>query len=249
MAERRMFAKKIVESDSFLDMPSSSQALYFHLCMSADDDGFINNPKKVQRVVRCSNRDYQLLIDKNFILTFDSGIIVIKHWKMHNYIQSDRYRPTDYQDESAMLEIKRNKSYTFKTDITNHIDKVVIEDTKPKKVESAIYKEIIDYLNEKASTKYRSTGKATRNWIDARLNENFTIDDFKTVISKKSEEWMNTEMQQYLRPQTLFGTKFESYLNQKSGRKKNQFDSFEQKDMSDELNKLNEIFEQEVNEQ
>lgn len=244
MAERRMFAKKIVESDSFLDMPSNSQALYFHLCMNADDDGFINNPKKIQRMVGCNEDDYRCLIDKKFIITFDSGIIVIKHWKMHNYIQSDRYRPTDYQDEIAMLNIKKNKAYTFKED-----NVVVAEDVKEKvERDPSVYKEIIDYLNQKASTKYRSTGKATRRYIETRLNENFLIEDFKTVIDKKCSEWMNTEMQSYLRPQTLFGTKFESYLNQKVGRKKNQFNNFEQKDMSDELDKLNEIFEQEVNE-
>lgn len=244
MAERRMFAKKIVESDSFLDMPSNSQALYFHLCMNADDDGFINNPKKIQRMVGCNEDDYRCLIDKKFIITFDSGIIVIKHWKMHNYIQSDRYRPTDYQDEIAMLNVKKNKAYTFKED-----NVVVVEDVKEKvERDTSVYKEIIDYLNQKASTKYRSTGKVTRRYIETRLNENFLIEDFKTVIDKKCSEWVNTEMQSYLRPQTLFGTKFESYLNQKVGHKKNQFNNFEQKDMGDELDKLNEIFEQEVNE-
>lgn len=113
MAERRMFAKKVTESDAFLDMPSSTQALYFHLNMSADDDGFVNNPRKIQRMVGASDDDFKLLIAKSFIITFDSGIIVIKHWKMHNYIQKDRYKPTDYIEERAMLEIKKNKAYTL----------------------------------------------------------------------------------------------------------------------------------------
>ena len=113
MAERRMFTKKITESDAFLDMPSSTQALYFHLNMSADDDGFVNNPRKIQRMVGASDDDIKLLIAKSFVITFDSGIIVIKHWKMHNYIQKDRYKPTDYIDEKSMLSIKKNKSYTL----------------------------------------------------------------------------------------------------------------------------------------
>ena len=113
MAERRMFAKKITESDAFLDMPSSTQMLYFHLSMNADDDGFVNNPKKIQRMCGASDDDFKLLVAKSFVILFESGIIVIKHWKMHNYIQSDRYRPTDYVDEKSMLGVKRNKAYTL----------------------------------------------------------------------------------------------------------------------------------------
>lgn len=113
MAERRMFAKKITESDAFLDMPSSTQMLYFHLSMNADDDGFVNNPKKIQRMCGASDDDFKLLIAKSFVILFESGVIVIKHWKMHNYIQSDRYRPTDYVDEKSMLGVKKNKAYTL----------------------------------------------------------------------------------------------------------------------------------------
>lgn len=113
MAERRMFTKKITESDAFLDMPSSTQMLYFHFSMNADDDGFVNNPKKIQKMCGASDDDFKLLIAKSFIILFDSGIIVIKHWKMHNYIQTDRYRPTDYVEEKSMLGIKSNKAYTL----------------------------------------------------------------------------------------------------------------------------------------
>lgn len=116
MAERRMFAKTIIDSDAFLDMPLSSQALYFHLSMRADDDGFINNPKKIQRMVGSSEDDLKLLIAKRFIIAFESGVIVIKHWKIHNYIQKDRYKPTMYQDEKSMLVDKNNKSYTVETE-------------------------------------------------------------------------------------------------------------------------------------
>lgn len=107
-----MFAKSIIDSDTFLDMPLSTQALYFHLSMRADDDGFINNPKKIQRMVGASDDDLKVLIAKRFILTFESGIIVVKHWRMHNYIQKDRYKPTDYIEEKSMLEVKKNGSYT-----------------------------------------------------------------------------------------------------------------------------------------
>ena len=112
MAERRMFAKSIIDSDAFLDMPLSAQALYFHLSMRADDDGFVNNPKKIQRMVGASDDDCKLLVIKRFILTFESGIIVIKHWKIHNYIRNDRYKETKYIEEKNTLEITENNAYT-----------------------------------------------------------------------------------------------------------------------------------------
>ena len=111
-----MFAKTIIDSDAFLDMPLSSQALYFHLAMRADDDGFINNPKKLQRMVGCGEDDLKLLMVKKFILVFESGVIVIKHWKIHNYIRSDRYKPTLYQEEKNQIVEKNSKAYTFKVE-------------------------------------------------------------------------------------------------------------------------------------
>ena len=112
MAERRMFAKTIIDSDAFLDMPLSAQSLYFHLAMRADDDGFINNPKKIQRMIGASEDDCKLLIAKKFVLVFDTGVIVIRHWKLHNYIQKDRYKPTIYQSERNALETEANGTYT-----------------------------------------------------------------------------------------------------------------------------------------
>ena len=117
MAERRMFAKTIIDSDMFLDMPLSTQALYFHLSMRADDDGFINNPKKIQRMVGASDDDLKVLVMKRFILPFDSGVVVIKHWRIHNYIRNDRYKETVYQEEKAQLLLKENGSYTEMTSV------------------------------------------------------------------------------------------------------------------------------------
>ena len=118
MAERRMFAKTIIDSDAFIDMPLSTQALYFHLSMRADDDGFINNPKKIQRMIGASDDDLKMLIAKRFIIPFDSGIVVIKHWKIHNYIRGDRKKETMYPDEMALIEEKSNGAYTLKDDMT-----------------------------------------------------------------------------------------------------------------------------------
>lgn len=117
MAQKRMFTMKIVDSDAFLDMPLSTQCLYFHLNMRADDDGFVGNPKRIQRLIGASDDDLKLLIAKRFVLCFDDGVIVIKHWRMHNTIQNDRYTPTAYIDELNSLNIKKNKAYT-----TNEIE-------------------------------------------------------------------------------------------------------------------------------
>lgn len=111
MAERRMFAKSIIDSDAFLDMPLSAQALYFHLSMRADDEGFVGNPKRIRSMIGASEDDYKLLIAKRFVLIFPSGVIVIKHWKIHNYIQSDRCKPTTYMEERATLSLDGKKAY------------------------------------------------------------------------------------------------------------------------------------------
>lgn len=111
MAERRMFAKSIVDSDIFLDMPLSTQCLYFHFGMRADDDGFLNNPKKILRMIGCSEDELKMLIAKGFIIPFPSGVVVLTHWKMHNYIRSDRYKPTIYVAEKALLQIVSGGTY------------------------------------------------------------------------------------------------------------------------------------------
>ena len=112
MAERRMFAKTIITSDAFLDMPATARCLYFTLAMLADDDGFINSPKSIMRQVGATTDDMNILVSKKFVLVFDSGVLVIKHWRIHNYIRSDRYTPTKYQEEKDSLFFDENGAYT-----------------------------------------------------------------------------------------------------------------------------------------
>ena len=194
MAERRMFTKRITESDAFLDMPSSTQMLYFHFSMNADDDGFVNNPKKIQKMCGASDDDFKLLIAKSFIILFDSGIIVIKHWKMHNYIQADRYRPTDYVEEKSMLGIKSNKAYTLdvsKMDTEciqngyigkDSIGKVSIDKDsidKDSKVESV--------RGEKAKRFYPPTLDEVKQYCEERKNN---IDPMAFIDFYSSKGWM-----------------------------------------------------------
>lgn len=106
-----MFSLQIVESDAFLDMPMTSQVLYFHLGMHADDDGFVN-PKSIMRLVGASSDDLKILIGKRFVLTFENGVIVIKHWFIHNTLRKDRYNETKYTEQKKMLRLKENGAYT-----------------------------------------------------------------------------------------------------------------------------------------
>lgn len=114
MAERRMFASKVISSDDFLDMPATSQLLYFHLGMRADDDGFVGSPRAVMRMIGASNDDLKLLCAKNYIIPFKSGVVLVSHWKINNYIQRDRYHETVYLSEKQGVEVKENGVYTFR---------------------------------------------------------------------------------------------------------------------------------------
>lgn len=223
-----MFSKKITDTDIFLDMPLSSQALYFHLNMHADDDGFVSNAKTVKRMIGSSDDDLKLLLTKNFIFAFESGVVVIKDWKIHNYIRKDTYNTTIYGDEKEQLSQDENGSYTLSPRAVDEpspqvrlgkvrlgkVSNVYSSSNDEPHIDLKTFKEIISYLNEKAGTKYRASGSKTQRLIKARFNDGFNNEDFKKVINIKVAEWSGTDMAKYLRPETLFGTKFESYLNQ-----------------------------------
>lgn len=123
MAERRMFSKTIINSDLFLDLPSSAQNLYFHLSLNADDEGFVNSPKKIMKYVNSQIEDMELLVENGFIKKFDSGIVVIIHWKLHNYIQKDRFKATIYQKEKQQL-VLVEKKYVMKDECTQFVSDV-----------------------------------------------------------------------------------------------------------------------------
>ena len=111
MAEKRMFSKKIIDTDWFMDMPASTQNLYFHLSMRADDDGFVASPKRIIKLVGASDDDYKLLIVKKFIIPFDSGVCVITDWRINNYLRADRHSDTVYTEEKKSLSIDENGRY------------------------------------------------------------------------------------------------------------------------------------------
>ena len=136
-----MFSKVVTDTDAFMEMPLSSQALYFHLSLHADDDGFVGNPKRIQKLIGASDDDARILVAKRYVLTFDSGIIVIKHWKIHNYIQKDRYKETTYVEEKSTLSLDSKKAYIEKEktdciqDVSNlypenRLDKIKLDKNK-----------------------------------------------------------------------------------------------------------------------
>lgn len=233
MAQRRMFSRKITETDRFLEMPLSSQALYFHLNMGADDEGFIDKAKTIQRTIGASDDDMKLLIAKGFLIPFDSGVVVIRHWRIHNYIRSDRFQSTIHQDEKKQIDFDATKTANIKP-LKNVIPNGYQMETQVRLVEDSLdkvsldyhslisdeteedipYKEIISYLNEKASRNYKPNGQKTKSCIKARWNDGFRLDDFKHVIDTMVKDWSGTKYEKYLRPETLFGSKFEGYLNQ-----------------------------------
>lgn len=114
MARRRMFSKDIVITDKFITMPATSRCLYFELAMQADDDGFVSNPKIILRMLGFNESDLQILIINNYVIPFESGVIVITHWNQHNSIPKDRYTPTIYSKEKSLLENGENKEYILK---------------------------------------------------------------------------------------------------------------------------------------
>ena len=182
-----------------------------------------------------SEDDYKVLIAKKFIIPFETGVIVIKHWRINNYLQKDRVQPTKYQDELKELSVEKNGAYTMNNDHVyiegvytdknsigkDSIDKniyIVGEPTaeKPKK-EPYIEKveEILNYLNEKTGKKFTSRSKSSVKMIKDRLREGYVVDEFKAVIDNKVAAWGNNpDMKIYLRPETLFRpSHFDSYLN------------------------------------
>ena len=187
MAERRMFAKTIIDSDVFLDMPLSTQALYFHLNMRADDDGFINNPKKIARMIGASDDDLKLLMVKAFIIPFENGIVVIKHWRINNYIRSDRYKETIYQEEKSLLEIKDNGRYSLKnSEVLPHgIPNDYQMETQVRLGKDRLGKESIGKDN--TTPLPPSKGKETPEEMFNRLSEGRNLSE---PLKDKLKEWM-----------------------------------------------------------
>lgn len=208
MAQKRMFTLQIVDSDAFLDMSSSAQALYFHLAMRADDDGFVNSPKKIAKIVNASDDDMKILLFKKFIIGFESGVIVIKHWRMHNYIQKDRYHTTTYHEEMALLSIDENNGYTLDTkcvqDVTS--DKIRLELDKTR--------DSIEIVSPKGSRFKKPTIEEIKTEIQAK---NYNVDAETFYHFYESNGWHvgNKKMKSWQSALVTWHRKSKTYLSPK----------------------------------
>ena len=202
MAERRMFSKTIIDSDAFLDMPLSTQALYFHLSMRADDDGFVNNPRKIQRMIGSSDDDLKLLMVKQFLIAFESGVVVIKHWKIHNYIRNDRYKPTIYQAEHKQLEEGESKAYEL--GIPNGYQM----ETQVRLGKDSIDK---DSVVEDSISSAPASEKPTRHKHGYYKNVLLSDEDMEKLKSEFPEDWENRieRLSEYIASK---GTKYKNHL-------------------------------------
>ena len=200
MAERRMFAKTIVLSDAFLDMPLSARCLYFTLGMLADDDGFVNSPKSIMRQAGASTDDLNLLMAKRFILAFDSGVIVIKHWRIHNYIQKDRYKESKYIEEKSALMIDQNGAYT------ECIQDVSTLDTQVRLGKDRLVEDSIGEVIEEAKPP-----KPTRHKYGLYENVLFTDEEYEKLVAEFPHDYRERieRLSEYIASK---GAKYKSHL-------------------------------------
>lgn len=184
MAEKRMISKKMISSDAFLDMPLTAQALYFHLCMRADDDGFVDSPKKIIREVGAKDKDFKVLADKRYILTFESGVVLIKHWFLHNTIPKDRYTPTIYKEELAQVQLKCGKPYP---DCTKNDNKAY---TERKQIDTNLESQIrIDKKREDKSNP--DTSSLSMFNIEKAWDDTFSLYPKKSSVVMAKNVWMD----------------------------------------------------------
>ena len=178
MAEKRMFSTRIIDSDAFLEMPLSTQALYFHLSMRADDDGFLNNAKRIMDMIKANQNDYDLLLAKSFIIQFPDGICVIKHWRINNYIRKDRYHETVYTEEKDMLTVKKNGAYSLNSSDSD----VGIPECNHVETESRVEKSRVGESRQEPVTAFN----AEQAWIDT-----FALYPKKSSAVMAKQVWMD----------------------------------------------------------
>lgn len=202
MAQKRMFSKDVISNDNFIEMPDSSQNLYFHLSMNADDDGFISNYKSVMRMLGKKEDDLKVLIAKQFLIPFENGLLVIRHWKLNNYIQKDRYKETIFKDEKAKLTLDNSNVYNLDTECIHSIDKNSIDKISLDISSNSLY----DFVEENfgrtlSSVEYEEISKWEDNDLtryaikQAILNSAYSIKYINTILSSYKKKNIQTVQQ------------------------------------------------------
>lgn len=212
MAEKRMFSQKIIDSDNFLDMPLSTQSVYFHLAMRADDEGFINNPKKILRMIGGNEDEIRLLIAKKFVLDLDTGVVIIKHWHIHNHIRKDRTKLTSHTKEKSQLSQKENGSYTINQPTCNQLatnlqPNVGIDKTRLEEISNtatscevaggifeAIWKQYsLQFLGKEQNRRGGDKQKAKKGFIN--LYGKYSVQDIKALVVNEYKIDYNRDLQ------------------------------------------------------
>lgn len=233
MARKRMFRLDVLETDAFMEMPLTTQALYFHLNLRADDDGFIGNPNQIVKLIGAGTDDLKLLIAKRFVIAFEDGVIVIKHWRMHNTLSSYRYKETNFIEDKAMLKIKENKAYSLTSgdDICDeHLIKIAQRQTKDntkttleekRREEKSIDKnnKYICAFNEFWKNYPRKKDKARAyKCYCARLNDGYTEDQLLVAcINYAAECEHNKTEERYIKHGATFLSVNEPFLDYLKG--------------------------------
>lgn len=233
MAQKRMFDKTITNADDFLEMPDSSQNLYFHLSMNADDDGFINNWKSIMRMTGHKEDDLKVLIAKQFIIPFDSGVIVIRHWRINNYLRNDRYKETKFKDEKNQLILGENEEYLLKNNLgiplvdtdKNRIDKIRLDKNS---IDNITTTTIYDFLQENGFNLTPIQYEVVDTWEDteltryaikqAVLNNKFNIKYIDRILYQYEKDNIKTVQQAKEREEDFNKNKYKQ--NTKSDREK-----------------------------
>jgi uncharacterized phage protein (TIGR02220 family) len=207
-----MFSKTITNSSEFLMMPDSAQNLYFHLGMNADDDGYCEH-FTIMRMTDSKPDNLKILAAKKFVYVFDDKVLIITDWKENNLIRSDRYNPSKYKEIYSGIP-NGNQRYDEREPQVR-LGKVRLGKDITTIVEEIPYKEIVEYLNEVTGKNYKHNANKTKGFITARWNDGYRLEDFKKVIDIKDKDWKDDKKwEKFRRPSTLFGTKFDEYLNQ-----------------------------------
>ena len=232
MAERRMVSKTIMQTQKFLRLPLETQALYVHLVINSDDDGIVE-AFPVVRMIGASEDSLGLLVIKQFIKPLNQDMVYfITDFNEQNKIRPDRHKPSIHRDlaiQQLGLEVDGSRlvepgkvvleffdeSQTSDGQVTDKCPHSIGKYSIGKgSIDNIPYKEIIDYLNSKTGKKYRDNVQKNKSLIKARWSEGYRLEDFKQVIDNMVKDWSGTKYAKYLRPETLFGTKFDGYLNQ-----------------------------------
>ena len=182
MAQKRMFDKSITSDDNFLEMPIGSQLLYFHLSMNADDDGFINSWKSIMKMIGAKEDDLKILITKSYVIPFETGVIVIKHWKINNYLRNDRYKPTRFQEEYNLLKLDNSSVYQVDTNGIPSIDKNSID-------KNSIDKNIATAFKKPTVEEIENYCLERKNNVDAQTFYDFYESKGWLIGKNKMKDW------------------------------------------------------------